>query len=171
MRTYLDQDKNSEWDEHLNFALLASRVTKNESTGFSPFELLYGRSPRLPLHVQADNQPAFWSPAEEQWYMNNLRILKERASLSLQKAQSNQKRNYNKPCRVDKAKDFRIGDFVLLKNNRARGLDLKYIGPFQILQKIGEDLRIRLQNSGKEKIVHNNRYKFYAPGLVDDVVV
>ena len=62
----LDRDRNSEWDEQLNFSLLASCITKNESTGFSPFELLYGRPPRLPTFVQPDNKPMFWSPTEEQ---------------------------------------------------------------------------------------------------------
>ena len=33
LRIRMDRDRKSEWDEHLNFALLASRTAKNESTG------------------------------------------------------------------------------------------------------------------------------------------
>ena len=172
LRTCLDRDRNSQWDEHLNFALLASRVTKNESTGFSPFELLYGRPPRLPTFVQPDNQPMFWSPAEEQKYIANLRrrteILQEKTAENIQAAQAHQKRNYDIRYRADRAKDLKVGDFVLIKNNRARGLDPKYLGPFQIIRRFGEDFKVRCQNSDKEKIVHYNRLKYFAPGLIEN---
>ena len=55
----------------------------------------------------------------------------------------------------------------MLKNNRARGFDLKYTGPFQIIQTMGEDFRIRCQSTGKEKIVHYNRLKYFTPGTVE----
>jgi len=40
-----------DWDEHLPYLLLAYREVPQESTGFSPFELLYGRRVRGPLDV------------------------------------------------------------------------------------------------------------------------
>ena len=38
----------AKWEDHLPAALFSARVHANDSSGFSPFELLYGVKPRLP---------------------------------------------------------------------------------------------------------------------------
>ena len=107
LRIRMDRDRKSEWDEHLNFALLASRTAKNESTGLSPFQLLYGRPPRLPMDLQADPNPVLWSPAKEHRYLANLRsrtdILREKAMQNITEAQTTQKRNYDRRYRAERA--------------------------------------------------------------------
>ena len=40
-----------DWDDQLPSVLLSYRVSKQESTGVSPFELMYGREARLPFDV------------------------------------------------------------------------------------------------------------------------
>jgi hypothetical protein len=45
----LSQDYVQRWDEFLSQALFALRVRKHSVTGYSPFYLLYGVHPRLPL--------------------------------------------------------------------------------------------------------------------------
>ena len=40
-----------DWDEGVHLVLFASREVVQESLGFSPFELLYGRTVRGPLKV------------------------------------------------------------------------------------------------------------------------
>ena len=47
---YVSSDQ-KDWDEHLPFVLLAYRVSPSEVKGDSPFFLLYGREPRLPMDV------------------------------------------------------------------------------------------------------------------------
>ena len=44
-----------EWDQLLLYILFAYREVPHESTGFSPFELLYGREIRGPLDVLKDD--------------------------------------------------------------------------------------------------------------------
>ena len=44
-------DIGKDWDKLLPYLLFAYREVPHESTGFSPFELLYGRSVRGPLDV------------------------------------------------------------------------------------------------------------------------
>ncbi len=48
MYVYADQ---RDWDTHIPAALFAYRVSPSEVTGESPFFLLYGRQPRLPMDV------------------------------------------------------------------------------------------------------------------------
>ena len=38
-----------DWDKHIPMVLFAYRVSPNATTGESPFYLLYGREPRLPI--------------------------------------------------------------------------------------------------------------------------
>ena len=45
------RSKPKTWDEYIPYWLFAYREVPNESTGFSPFELLYGRHIRGPLAV------------------------------------------------------------------------------------------------------------------------
>ena len=53
LRMRVNNDKD-DWDEQLPHALLAYRVSKQSSTGATPFEMLYGRDPRLPLGVEPE---------------------------------------------------------------------------------------------------------------------
>ena len=45
------KDEPEEWDKHIPFVLFAYRESPHESTGYSPFELLYGHKVRGPLQL------------------------------------------------------------------------------------------------------------------------
>ena len=51
----LAEDNPSGWDVLLTPTLFASRQIPNASTGFPPFELMYGRKVRGPIDVLADS--------------------------------------------------------------------------------------------------------------------
>ena len=40
-----------DWDTHIPQVLMAYRTAVHESTGFSPYHLVFGRSPKLPLDI------------------------------------------------------------------------------------------------------------------------
>nr|XP_054768187.1 protein NYNRIN-like [Lytechinus pictus] len=44
-------ENSGDWEKGIPFLLFASRDTPNESTGFTPFELVFGHEPRGPLKV------------------------------------------------------------------------------------------------------------------------
>ena len=46
----IDENQN-EWNKYLDSVLFAYRTSKQASTRFSPFFLLYGREPRLPIEL------------------------------------------------------------------------------------------------------------------------
>ena len=47
----LAREQKSRWYEHLNKLSFVYNCTRNDSTGFSPYYLLFGRSPRLYLLI------------------------------------------------------------------------------------------------------------------------
>ena len=47
---YVSRDQ-KDWDTHLSAVLFGYRVSPHDTTGESPFYLLYGREPRLPVDV------------------------------------------------------------------------------------------------------------------------
>ncbi|KAK6131155.1 hypothetical protein DH2020_035102 [Rehmannia glutinosa] len=105
----------------------------------APYEALYGRKCRSPLHWEIDDQ---WTPKVNlvREAMEKVKLIKER----IRTAQSRQK-SYAGKKRKDL--EFEAGDEVFLRllprkgliNPRKGGkLSPRYIGPYKILQRIGK---------------------------------
>ena len=55
------------WDKYLNQVLASYRVTPNLGTGETPFFLVYGRDPNLPLHQLLEPMQCFLGDPESGW--------------------------------------------------------------------------------------------------------
>ena len=75
IRKYEETQKN--WDEVLPLFLFACRDVPSESTGFSPFELLYGQQARGPLDILRNHWvPSSRSPkSATEWLQENRKLL------------------------------------------------------------------------------------------------
>ena len=51
----LAREQKSRWHEHLNKLSFVYNCTRNGSTGFSPYYLLFGRNPRLPVDLMFES--------------------------------------------------------------------------------------------------------------------
>lgn len=162
----LAAEKPQEWDRYVQPLMFALRDSVHEGHGFTPFELLYGRSVRGPMRVLKE----LWTNEEIQEetkdvysYMIELQErIQETCKVAQQEIAKSQKKNeryYNRGARYRK---LEIGDKVLLMIPvKTDKLKLRWDGPFIIKEKVGDfDYRIEMRD-GKIRIYHINMLKKY----------
>ena len=52
------KDNKASWDEFLDTCTFAYNTAEHESTKFSPFELMFGRKPLLPVDIERSGSDA-----------------------------------------------------------------------------------------------------------------
>ena len=144
LRHYVDFEQ-SDWDMKLLRAAHAINHTKSVSTGFTPFEVMFRRSPRLPLDI-ALSPPDMGTPSPSSLpainnFLDRHRYIWTKAKENALKAQSDQKSHADKHRRDV---SYAVGEEVLLSTRdlrlaadssdtqRAQKLTARFIGPFRI---------------------------------------
>ncbi|XP_025116167.1 uncharacterized protein LOC112577326 [Pomacea canaliculata] len=161
----LCRDQPRQWDRYVNALLFAYREVTQEATGFSPFELLFGRTIRGPMHILKElwtkevNEPEIRNSYQ---YVFELRERLEEtlqlAMTELEKAQGKAKHFYD---RKTKNRTFKPGDrvLVLLPSDHNKLL-MHWKGPFAVRDVKGlNDYVVFIK--GKEKVFHANLLKRY----------
>ena len=114
--TTLQSKFGPQWDRYLDAAAFAYRVSVCDSTGFSPYELLYGRKPALPDHVafNIDSQELPVFKTERDYHMWVSRTMLE--TYSLVRRQQQRLANINKARREKSSVPvvYQEGDMVFL---------------------------------------------------------
>ncbi|XP_071490086.1 uncharacterized protein [Diadema antillarum] len=149
------------WDELIPYVLFAYREVPQESTGFSPFELLYGHRVRGPLDIIRET----WTgeiPSQESivTYVlrsrENLAAITKAAQTNLAMAQKKQQVWYDRKAR---AKDLNVGQKVLvLLPCSTNKLMAKWQGPYPVVQKLS-DVNYVIEMGDKRKkhrVFHTN---------------
>ena len=134
-------DEGKDWDKLVPYLLFAYREVPQASTGFSPFELLYGRNVRGPLDILKESWEA--SKKSEESIVSyvlttqgKLRKMAELVQENLGKAQGRQKTWYDKKARV---REFEPGDPVLvLLPTASSKLLAQWQGPYQVVRRMGK---------------------------------
>ena len=153
LRHYVDFEQD-DWDMKLLHAAHAINHTKSVSIGLTPFEVMFRRSPRLPLDAALDTvrraghdaPPAGTVPAATD-FMERHRYLWDAARANLLRAQADQKKYADRHRREEQ---FAVGDEVLLStkdlhlvqdpdNRRAAKLTARFVGPFKVTRVINDN--------------------------------
>ena len=154
-----------QWHRYINPLLFAYREVAQESTGFSPFELLYGRAVRGPMFILKE----LWTKEVEAPEVKNsyqyVFELREKledtlkiAHEELQKAQQKGKHYYDRKTKVRK---FQPGDkvLVLLPTDHNKLL-MQWKGPYEVSAVVGtNDYKVKVKD--KLKVYHANLLKEY----------
>ena len=157
-------DNKLEWDRVLPFTLFNIRSSPQETTKYTPFELVYGFPPKT-LHSLIkdswlENVDNFDKPEEQ--YVLDLRdrILKScaEADEATYKQQIKSKARYDKTSKI---KSLNIGDRVLLllsKHNNK--LEKQWEGPYEVIEVISP-VNYKININNKHKIFHINMLQKY----------
>ena len=154
-----------QWYRYINPLLFAYREVPQESTGFSPFELLYGRAVRGPMTILKQ----LWTKEVEEPEVKNsyqyvfevrekLEDTLKLAHSELEKAQQKGKHYYDRKSKVRK---FQPGEkvLVLLPTDHNKLL-MQWKGPFEVSSVVGlNDYKVKVK--GKERVYHANLLKKY----------
>ncbi|UYV68139.1 hypothetical protein LAZ67_5003162, partial [Cordylochernes scorpioides] len=164
---YVNTDQKN-WDEILPFVTHAYNTTIQETTGYSPFFLLFGRKPMSLL--DDDNMPIDNNMNDYDEYIENCldKIARTRQVVinNTEKTQERMKRNYDKK---HNERIYEPGHLVAVwtpvrKIGKCEKLLKKYFGPYRILKKLSNvNYLIEPKNNpGQDPlIVHVSRLKPY----------
>ena len=166
----LMSDKPGDWDLKLPDLLWAYREIPNETTGLSPFQLVYGKMARGPLSVLRDNwveeYPPMLNKSSTQYLeslKDNLKIAADIANKNCEKTQKAYTDQHNKHSRP---KSFEVGDSVIVlmpdSNNK---LLSQWIGPATVVLQISENSHNVLFEDGAVKTLHADKQDFLSNGL------
>lgn len=118
----LENKKKSHWKEYVKPLVHAYNCTRNETTGFSPYELMFGRQPRLPVDL------AFGLPLKSKGeithsqYVKNLKAhLEESFRIASENSKKMAERNKTRYDKFVRASTLHKGDRVLVRSVRLRG--------------------------------------------------
>jgi len=147
------------WDRFLPYLLFAYREVPQATTGFSPFELLYGRRIRGPLSVLRE----VWTSGEQpndtgiiQYIMQmreRLASMTELAQDNKIQAQAKQKVWYDQSARD---RSYVVGDRVLvLLPTSTQKLLAQWQGPYPITRRVG-DVDYEVLIGRRRSVLHVN---------------
>ena len=117
----LPPEKKRRWSEHLKELCYAYNATPHASTSYSPFYLMFGRDPRLPIDRLVDTEEERFTPSD--WvtkHQMELREAHKRASDMLKRQAETRKKHFDSKRRT-KEGTIAVGTRVLVRNRGVRG--------------------------------------------------
>lgn len=152
-------EEGKDWDKLLPYLLFTYREVPQASTGFAPFELLYGHKVHGPLDILNENWQS--SKRSEESVVSHvlsmhakLEQMQDLASTNLREAQDRQKRWYDRNARD---REIQKDDLVLLLlPTTTNKLMAKWQGPYRIIKRMGKvNYLVEMPDRRKKKNVYH----------------
>ena len=150
-------ENRDEWDELLPAVMMAYRSSVNESTGFSPYRLMFGKECTLPMDVDLPRRDQDMSDPIKNpyalWVRDALEVVYDQVRRHSGQAIQRQKRLYDKravQCL------FAVGDWTLrhYPPSKKCKLDSPWIGPYLVVSLAGWAIGVQLHPDSQIILVH-----------------
>ena len=172
IRSYCNVEQTN-WHKQLPAIMMAFRNAESATTGYTPYELVFGRQMRTPIDTALIPSESLTKSAQEhmQELVDSLKLTHLLVKSNRLAAQARQKKHYDKTA---KKPTYQLGQQVMLrKENVIPGLTKKFApkfdGPYYITKVCpNHTFRLRRQSNHKpiRSRVHANRLKpYYNPTL------
>ncbi|KAL5575384.1 hypothetical protein UlMin_017083 [Ulmus minor] len=144
------------WNQHLPLIEFSYNNSYQATIGMAPYEALYGRKCRSPVHWYETGEAIVTAPE----FVENTTNAVKKIQARMKSAQSRQKSYADKRRRP---LEFQVGDSIFLKISPFKGiirfgkrgkLNPRYIGPYEILELVGK-VAYRLALPPNLATVHN----------------
>ena len=138
---------------------LCVNATHHTATGYTPFELMFGRLSTLPSALKKPPSPQYNHEDYVSELRERLQFVHQQARKRLLESKATSKEQHDRNVRLTK---FQVGSKVVLfdetvRRGRSRKLSAQWIGPYTIAEMDGENATIV---KGRKFIkVHVNRLK------------
>lgn len=167
IRSYCSVEQ-TDWHKQLPAIMMAFRNAQSATTGYTPYELEFGRQMKTPLDTALIPGESLTKTAQEhmQELVNSLKLTNVLVKSNRLAAQTRQKHHYDSTA---KEPDFHLGQQVMLpkhhiKPGLSKKLTPKYDGPFYIIKVCpNHTFNLRRQSDHKpvKSRIHANRLKPY----------
>ncbi|CAF0853980.1 unnamed protein product [Brachionus calyciflorus] len=154
-----------DWDLLLNKLAFAYRTAVHRATGYTPFESVYGRQPKLPIYLFFEN----CSDPLELYWTEYVKQVKDRLKQIFETVRKDTEIKVIKTKilydRNVRGANFSLKDTVwLIYSERKKGKNPKlpklWKGPFEIIEILGPvNYKIKAINGKKRIVVYRNRLK------------
>jgi hypothetical protein len=154
----LSSHSRSNWDEKLPPTTFNYNATRHDTTGYSPFELMFARKPRFPADPSS-TLPTLPDPIK--YHVDMQRFIEHSKMAARQSNLTNQHIAKQRYDRNRSDPHYQIGQRVLIRNRdpTRNKFSPKFIGPYTILRKV----------SHKTYIVQHDRTEKQAQITVQDM--
>ena len=147
-----------EWDALIPLACAAYNFIPNEHSKESPFFLMFGRDPVLPLNTLLEPKVRYMGNDINILSLEALKNMYEIATTNLKMA-----REKKDTPKDHKPIHLQPGDMVLVQNHTKGPFDPKYIGDYRAVAIKGNQVEIRPSIGGPTEMKHIKHVKYVHP--------
>ena len=150
--------KDLEWDDLTPLACAAYNFLPNEHSKESPFFLMFGRDPRLPLTEMFQPKVRYLGDQEGVLSVEALKRMYQLVAHNIQLA-----RERLRPETPAYPTSLKPNDMVMIKTHADKAFEPKYKGPFRIVSLKGNQVEVAPGTGGASHFVHIADVKYILP--------
>jgi hypothetical protein len=158
LKKYCFSQRNT-WDMFIDQCIFTCRIKLHASTGYSPFFLVYGRNPSIPMDIPIpsviEEGDSTGARLEE---VQALEVRRESAKATAQRNQQYMISHYNRTVSED---IIDVGDLVMLRNENPKKYESNWFGPLVVQEKTSYGTFILRTRNGTAlpSRIHRDRLK------------